>query len=64
MASLIFRSLIRFEFIFVYDVRECFNVFLLYVAVQFSLEPHIEDIVFSTLYIFASFVVDKLTIGV
>ena len=31
-----FRSLIRFEFIFVYGVRECSNFFLLLVAVQFS----------------------------
>jgi len=64
VSSLTFRSLIHFKFIFVYDVRECFNVILLYVAVQFSLEPHIEDAVFSTLYILASFVVNKLTIAV
>ena len=33
---LIFRSLIHFEFIFVYGVRECSNFILLHVAVQFS----------------------------
>ena len=31
-----FRSLINFQFIFVYDVRKCSNLILLYVAVQFS----------------------------
>ena len=31
-----FRSLIQFEFIFVYGARECFNFILLHVAVQFS----------------------------
>ena len=36
VSGLIFRSLIHFEFIFVYGVRECSNLILLYVAVQFS----------------------------
>jgi len=36
VSGLIFRSLIPFEFIFVYDVRECSNFILLHVAVQFS----------------------------
>ena len=31
--SIIFRSLIPFEFIFVYGVRECSNFILLHVAV-------------------------------
>ena len=31
-----FRSLIHFEFIFMYSVRECSNFIILYVAVQFS----------------------------
>ena len=34
--GLTFRSLIHFEFIFVYGVRECSNSILLHVAVQFS----------------------------
>ena len=34
--GLTFRSLIHFEFIFVYGVRECCNFILLHVAVQFS----------------------------
>ena len=36
VTGLIFRSLIHFEFIFVYGVRKCSNVFLLHVAVQLS----------------------------
>ena len=34
--GLTFRSLIHFEFIFVYGVRECSNFILLHKAVQFS----------------------------
>ena len=37
VSGLTFRSLIHFEFIFVYDVRKCSNFILLHVAVQFSL---------------------------
>ena len=36
VSHLTFRSLIYFEFIFVYGVRECSNFILLHVAVQFS----------------------------
>ena len=36
VSRLTFRSLIHFEFIFVYGVRECSNFILLHVAVQFS----------------------------
>ena len=36
VSGLTFRSLIHFEFIFVYGVRECSNFILLLVAVQFS----------------------------
>ena len=36
VSGLIFRSLIHFEFIFVYGIRECSNFILLHVAVQFS----------------------------
>ena len=35
-SGLTFRSLIHFEFIFVYGVRKCSNFILLHVAVQFS----------------------------
>ena len=36
VSGLKFRSLIHFEFIYVYGVRECSNFILLHVAVQFS----------------------------
>ena len=36
ISGLTFRSLIHFEFIFVYGVRKCSNFILLYVVVQFS----------------------------
>ena len=36
VSGLISGSLIHFEFIFVYDVRECSNFILFHVAVQFS----------------------------
>ena len=36
VSGLTFRSLIHFEFIFVYGVRECSKFFLLHVAVQFE----------------------------
>ena len=33
VSGLTFRSLIHFEFIFVYDIKECYNFILLHVAV-------------------------------
>ena len=36
VSGLRFRSLIHFEFFFVYGVRKCSNFILLHVAVQFS----------------------------
>ena len=36
MSGLTFRSLIHFEFIFPYGVKECSNFIFLHVAVQFS----------------------------
>ena len=36
VSGLTFRSLIHFEFILVYGVRECSNFILLHVAVKFS----------------------------
>ena len=38
VSGLIFKSLIHFEFVFVYGVRTCSHFILLHVAVQFS--PH------------------------
>ena len=57
VSSLTFRSLIHFEFIFVYDVRECSNFILLHVAVRFS-QHHLLKRLSSPLYILASFVID------
>ena len=56
-----FRSLIHF--IFVYGVRKCSNLILLRIASQFSQYHLLEETVFSPLYIFASFVEDKVPIG-
>ena len=58
VSSLTFKSLIHFEFIFVYGVRECSNFILLHVAVQFSQHHLLEETVFSPLYILSSFVLD------
>ena len=62
VSGLTFRSLnvfkVYFELIFVHGVRECSNVIILHVAVQFSRKK----VVFSPLYILASFSKDKVTI--
>ena len=63
VSGLTFRSLIHFEFIFVYGVRKCSNFILLRVAVQFSLHCLLEEAVFAPLYILASFVKNKLPVG-
>ena len=49
VSCLTFRSLIHFEFIFVYGVRECSNFILLHVAVQFS-QHHLLKRLFSIVY--------------
>ena len=55
--SLIFRSLVHFEFIFVYGVKVCSNLILFNGAVVFP-APFIEGTLFSPLYILDSFVID------
>ena len=62
VSVLTFRSLIYFEFIFVYCVRKCSSFILLQVVDQFS-QHHLLEIAFSPLYIFASFDNDKVSIG-
>ena len=61
VSDLTFRSLIHFDFVFLYGTRECSNFILLHVAVQFS-QHHfpstIEETVFSPLFILATFVLD------
>ena len=54
----LFKSLTYFEFIFVYGVRKWPSFILLYVAVQFSQTPFIEEADFFPWHILASFVID------
>ena len=61
--GLTFRSLIHFEFIIVYGVRRCSNFILLQVVGQFSQHHLLKRFFFFPLYILASFVEDKVTIG-
>ena len=63
VSGLTFRSLIKFEFIFVYGVRKCSNFILLYVCYPVFPAPFIEEAVFAPLYILASFVKNKVPIG-
>ena len=63
VSGLTFTSLIHFEFIFVYGGRKCSSFLLLHVADQFS-QHHLLKRLSSPLYIFASFVNDKVSIGV
>ena len=57
VSGLPFSSLIHFEFIFVYGVREYSNFILLPVAVQFS-HYHLLKKLLSLWYILISFVID------
>ena len=50
VSGLTFRSLIHFDFIFVYGVRECSNFILLYIAVWFSQTIYWRDYLFSSVY--------------
>jgi len=63
VSGLTFRSIIHFEFIFVYGVRKCSSFILLQVVGQFSQHDLLKEIVFSPLYILVSFVKDKVSIG-
>ena len=58
-----FRSLIHFEFIFVYGVRKCSNFILSHVAVQFSQHHLLKRLSLPPLYILASFVKNKVPVG-
>ena len=63
VSGLTFRSIIHFEFIFVYGVRKCSSFTVLQVAAQFSQHDLLKEIVFSPLYMLVSFVKDKVSIG-
>ena len=67
VSSLTCRSLIHFEFIFIFDVGKCSNFILLHIAYYiYHIYPalFIEEIFLSPWYSLASFVIDLLTIGV
>ena len=61
--GLTFRSLIHFEFIFVYGVIKCSSFILLQVVDLFSQHHLLKEVVFFPLYILASFVEDEVSIG-
>ena len=63
VSGLTFRSLIRFEFIFVYDVRKCSRFILLQVAIQFS-QHHLLMRLSLPHCIFLPHVKNKMPIGV
>ena len=64
VSGLIFTSLIHFGFIFMYSVRKCSSFLLLQVHSFTSFPaPLVKEVVFFPLYILASFVKDKLSIG-
>ena len=58
-----FKSLIHFEFIFVYDVAKCSNFIHLHVAVQFSQHHLLKRLSLPPLNILTSFVKNKVPIG-
>ena len=64
VSGLMFRPLIHFEFIFVYGVRKCFQFHSFTNGLPVLPVPLVKQIVFSPLYILASFVKDKVSIGV
>ena len=63
VCGLTFRSLIHFEFIFVYGAKECSNFHAFMCSCLVFPAPFIEKAVFAPLYILASFVKNKVPIG-
>ena len=59
LSGVTFMSIIHFEFIFVYDVRECCNFILLHMAVQFAQHHLLKRLSFLQC-ILASFVIGDL----
>ena len=62
--SLIFKSLIHFEFIFVYGVKKCSSFIFFMCSCPAFTAQLIEETVLPPLYILASFVKDKVPIDV
>ena len=60
VSSVTFRSLIHFEFIFVYGVKKIFLFHSFMCSCPVFPELLIEEAVFSPLYILTSFVVDSI----
>ena len=60
VSGLTFKSLIHFEFIFMYSVRECSNFILSPITVRVFPAPLHEEIIFSPLYVFAPFAPTKV----
>ena len=63
VSGLTFRSLIHFEFSFVYGVRKGSNFILFTCSCPVFPEPLIKEAVFDPLYILASFVKNKVPLG-
>ena len=63
VSGLIFKSLAHFEFIFGCGIRKCYSFFLLHVVDPFLQHHLLKRLLFSPLYILASFVKDKVSIG-
>ena len=63
VSGLMFRSLIHFQFTFVYGVRKCSSFILLQVVDQFSQHHLLKRLSFLHCIFFASFVKDKVSIG-
>ena len=63
VSGLTFRSLIHFEFVFVYGVRKFSNFILLHVAVQFSQHHLLKRLFLAPLHILAFLVKNKVPIG-
>ena len=63
VSGLMFRSLIYFEFIFVYGVRKCSSFILLQVVDQFSQHHLLKRLSFLHCIFLPSFLKDKVSIG-
>ena len=63
VSGLTLRSLIHFDFIFVYDVRKCSYFILLHVAVQFSQHHLLKRLSLPRLYTVDFFVKNKVPIS-
>ena len=63
VSGLTFKTLIHFEFIFVYDVRKCSNFISSTHCCPVFPALFIEEVIFAPLYILAYFVKNKVPIG-